>query len=307
MARKNEYDSGVTKKTITLVGIAVAAIALVVVATALIVNRSEAVAVVNGEKITKKELYQAMYEQIGKRTLDDLITERLIMQEADEQGVKVSEDEVQKRYQEIIDQNFSSEEELLQALQMYNMSKDELMENIQKELIMRKILGKDVKVTEEDMKKYFEENKEQFAQQEQVKVQHILLENKKDAEAVLAELKNGAVFTELAKEKSVDPGSKDKGGDLGYVARGDVVPEFAEAAFSLAPGETSDIVKTDYGYHIIKVLDKKPARPPNYEESKDKIKEILIDQGVQEKASQWMSDLRNQAKIEYKTEKTSEK
>jgi len=307
MARRNERDSGITRKTITLVGVAVAAIALVVVATALVVNRSEAVAVVNGEKITKEELYQAMYEQVGQRTLDDLVAERLIMQEAEKQGVTVSEDEVQRRYQEVVEQNFSSEQELLQALQMYNMTKDDLMDNIKKELIVRKVLGEDVKVTEEDMKKYFEENKERFAQREQVKVQHILLKNEEDAEAVLAEINNGADFAELAKEKSIDPGSKDKGGDLGYVTRNDVVPEFADAAFSLAPGEISGAVKTDYGYHIIKVLDKKPAREPDYETSKDKIRDILIEQAVQEKAPQWMSDLKSRAKIEYKTEKSDAK
>ena len=145
-----------------------------------------------------------------------------------------------------------------------------------------------IDISENDIKSYYEANKDsEFKEKEQVKARHILIkvpsgaseEEKKKlkekAEKILKEAKSGADFAELAKKHSEDEGTKDKGGDLGYFGRGRMVPEFEKAAFSLKPGEISDIVETQYGFHIIKVEDKKPERIKSLDEVKDQIERKL--------------------------------
>src|SRR5437870_10513499 len=97
-------------------------------------------------------------------------------------------------------------------------------------------------------------------------------EIKKKAEDVLKQAKEGAKFDELAKKYSEDPGSKDKGGDLSWIHQGQTVPEFEKTAFSLAPGQISDLVKTQYGFHIIKVLEKQTAHTKPFEEVRDALR-----------------------------------
>ncbi|MPZ18322.1 MAG: hypothetical protein GEV06_10470 [Luteitalea sp.] len=155
-------------------------------------------------------------------------------------------------------------------------------------------LGKAVTVSPQDAQQHYDDNIEQYSTPEQVRASHVLLEtNEKDeaevqkqAEGLLARIKEGADIAAIAKEYSDDPSSKDKGGDLGYFGRGAMVKEFEDVAFSLQPGQLSDLVKSQYGFHIIKVMDKKPAETRPFAEVQNQIVEQLKGQRAQARAKE---------------------
>jgi len=118
-----------------------------------------------------------------------------------------------------------------------------------------------------------------------------------EAKEILAQLQSGADFAELAKEHSTDTASKEKGGDLDYFTRGEMTAEFEKAAFSLPVGQISDVVKTDYGYHIIKVTDKQPAKEATLEESREKVREQLFNEKISARMSKWLTEAKEKADI----------
>lgn len=254
------------------------------------------VATVNGTDIKKDKLYDALVDAGGKQTLDSLITEELVNQEASKKGIKVTDADVTKEMDDI-KKGFSSDEEFQMALQQSGMSVEDLKKQMNMQVQIRKLLEPEVKVTDDDIKKYFDENKASFNTPEEVKASHILVKTKDEAEGILKQLKGGADFATLAKEKSIDPGSKDNGGDLGFFAKGVMEAPFEEAAFKLQKGEMSGIVQSSNGYHIIKVTDRKAAHTATLDEKKADIKETLITQGISSKASTWIADLKSKAKI----------
>jgi peptidyl-prolyl cis-trans isomerase C len=132
-----------------------------------------------------------------------------------------------------------------------------------------------------------------MSDEQEVRARHILVEKEEDAKAILAELKKGADFAQLAKQKSKDPGASE-GGDLGYFTKDQMVPEFATAAFKLEKGQISDPVKTQFGWHIIKVEDKRKRQLPEFDKVKDQIETF-----VQRKAQvEFVTKLRAEGKIE---------
>ena len=151
--------------------------------------------------------------------------------------------------------------------------------------IDRDYLLKNFKTSIKELKDYYNKNKESFKIPEQVKARHILLKTEKEAEKVLAQLKKGADFATLAKKYSIGPSGKN-GGDLGYFSRGQMVPAFEKAAFALKKGEISNIVKTQFGYHIIQVEDIKKGKVQKFKEVKKNIKTILENDFVNKKMSE---------------------
>jgi peptidyl-prolyl cis-trans isomerase C len=128
----------------------------------------------------------------------------------------------------------------------------------------------DKRLTDDAVKAWFEEHKVQFASP-QVRARHILVKDEKEAKAILADVKKGGDFAAIAKEKSADPGSGKQGGDLGWFEKRRMVPEFADAAFAAEPGQVVGPVKSQFGYHIIEVQEKRESTP--FDEVKDKLKE----------------------------------
>jgi peptidyl-prolyl cis-trans isomerase D len=143
-------------------------------------------------------------------------------------------------------------------------------------------ISQTITIPDAELRKFYDQNKEQYRVPERVKVRHILLKTtdkpaadipkiQAQAESILKQLQNGANFAELARKYSEDPGSAEKGGDLGWVVRGQTVKAFEDAAFSLKPGQLSGVIKTEYGFHILQVMDKEPGHVKPFEEVKDQI------------------------------------
>ncbi len=257
---------------------------------------SEIVAKINDHVITKDELYDLLVGQNGAQVLDALISEKIVAIEAEKQKINVSEKDVEAEINKIIE-NYGGEEVFNQAMEYYGYSIDDIKKNITTNTQIKKLLESSISISEEEMKNYFEENKEMFEQQEQVKASHILLETEEKANEVIEKLSAGGDFAELAKEYSTDEGSKGLGGDLGYFSRGEMVSDFEEAAFNLEIGKVSEPVESVHGFHIIKVEDKKEAKEANYEESKDMIKDILLDEKLPQAYQTWYQEKLNEYEI----------
>ncbi len=253
-------------------------------------GNSEVVASVNGEKISKDELYDAMLKQSGQQTLESLISKKVIELEAKKQKVTVSEKDIQNELNKYYEQ-YGGEEAFNQVLAQNGLTLDEVKKELVVNVKVTKLLKSRISVSEDEIKNYFEENKATFAQEKQVKASHILVDTEEKANEIKDKLAKGEDFAKLAKDNSKDTGSKENGGDLGFFGTGQMVKEFEEAAFALKAGEISEPVKTQFGYHIIKVTEIKNAEEANYEKSKAKISDILFEQKLQTEYSAWLQDL----------------
>jgi len=267
--------------------------------------KKEVVATVNGENITNAE-YRKAFDQVkaqiesspqytkdiwnqdyeGKKfldvvkenVLDSLIAQKLLLQEALKNNITVTDKEIEEEYQR--------EKEF---------NKDITKEDVKNYLLINKLFEeytKDVKVTEEELKKYYEDNKDRF---ETVKASHILVSDEKIAQDIYNRLMKGEDFATLAKEYSIDTATKDQGGDLGEFARGVMVPEFEQVAFSLKKGQISKPVKTDYGYHIIK---SEGATLKSFDEVKGDIEAYLLNDKKNQVITEKYDALEKAAKIQ---------
>jgi len=158
-----------------------------------------------------------------------------------------------------------------------------------------------VKLSEEEIEEYYKENKEDFIKDEEYHLRHILVETLKEAEAVLEKIRGGDDFAELAKENSLCP-SREKGGDLGFIARGMTVKPFEDAAFALKVGEISEVVQTEFGYHVIKLEEISPERQKTLEEAKAEIEYILLPEKQQDAFTNWLLSLKDEYNVQIKEE-----
>jgi peptidyl-prolyl cis-trans isomerase C len=182
---------------------------------------------------------------------------------------------------------------------------EEKLQDLKKRLIVESFLKKKVeaesKVSDEDLKKFYEQNKDKFKSGEQMKASHILVKTEKEAKDILAQLKSGANFEALAKKSSIDS-SAAKGGDLGWFGKGSMVPVFEKAALALKEGQISGIVKSDFGFHIIKLTGKRAAGIRPFEEVKEQIKGAIMPTKQQEVFQKIKDELKKTAKITIKEE-----
>lgn len=148
-------------------------------------------------------------------------------------------------------------------------------------------------LTDEALRQTYDEAVRSMAGQEEVRARHILVDGEDEAKAILEQLKSGADFAALAKEKSKDPGAAE-GGDLGYFTRDQMVPEFADVAFKMYPGQLSNPVKTQFGWHVIKLEDRRNKQPPEFEKVKDQIEAYL----ARKAQTEFIAKLRQSAKVE---------
>lgn len=285
---------------------------------------SEVVATVNGEKITKEQYERRLkeektaYEQRGavpadlsKQVLDMLINEKIISQLAEEQGITISETDTKEEVKTFI-KNLGSEEKFQEFLKKEGMSEKSFYERIKQrktEDALENKVAKNIKVSEEEALRYFDNNREQFNEPEKVRFRHILIKTekrteeqaKKIAQEIINELEKGDDFIKLAKEKSEDPASKDNGGEY-EISRGQMAEEIEKIVFSLKPGTiTKTPVKTQFGYHVIKTEEKIPAKIRTFDEVKETVIAQLTEQKKQEALFKLFSNFSQKTKVEYKT------
>lgn len=210
-----------------------------------------------------------------EKILEGIIEDTLQLKKAGELGIVVSDEEINVEL-ENFKTYFDSDEKFNEFLTAQKMTEDYLKDNIRKDMIVNKLrekLTEDITVTDEDIDTYYASHQNEFFS---VKASHILVATEEEAKAVKQRLNSGESFNELAKELSIDPSAAQNAGDLGYFKHGDMVEPFEKAAFDLQVGQISDIVATQFGYHIIKVEDKKL-------ESLDEIREELRNNLLSEK------------------------
>lgn len=223
-------------------------------------EKKDILAVVGTKEITAMDVDSA---------LQSLGPQRAMQFQSEEGRAKLLEDLINQElfYLNAIDNNADEEEEFKNEMK-------KIKENFLKQYAIGKLLS-EVKVEEKEAKEFYENNKEQFISAEGVQASHILVEDESQAKEISAELNNGLSFEDAAKKYSKCP-SNERGGDLGFFSKGQMVPEFENAAFSMEKGEVSEPVKTQFGYHIIKLTDKKDADTKSFDEVKDNIYGQLI-------------------------------
>lgn len=240
----------------------------------------EVLAVIGKEKITLGEFneliesfppqYQNIIREDKERFLDDVINRKLLYHEALKRKLDKDKD-VKKKIRDMTEQILINE-------------------------VLIKEVKEKVSVSEEEMKQYYESHKDEFQEPEEVRARHILVDTEEEAKEIADLISKGSDFSTLAKERSKCP-SKDRGGDLGFFGRGQMDPEFEKVAFNLKVGEVSGIVKTRFGYHIIKLEEKKPARLKDYSTVKNLIRQRLITRKNEERSNAFIEELRNKSKI----------
>ena len=258
------------------------------------------------------EIPAQQIEMLRASVADMLVEEELVKQKLAEKKIAVTDEQATEKITEIAGQRGQTLEDVEKEISNYGMTLADLKEQIklklQIETLMEAEMG-DNAVTEEDAKKFYDENPQHFNQPEQVKASHILCGKRGITEAdypaelekikaAQGRLKAGEAFEDVAKDVSTCPSSA-KGGDLGFFGKGQMDPAFEEAAFGLEVGQTSDIVKTSFGYHIIKVTDKKEAGSTPFEEAKDQIMQYLTQQKQQEFWQEYSKTMKDAATIEY--------
>lgn len=268
--RGTTMDKSAKKSYIILA--AVVAVVVLAAAAWIIFNRATAIAIVNGERITRKDFLEKLESQAGMAVLSEMINNSLVAQEAAKAGVEVTQERLDEEMAKI-KENLGDQFEY--TLSMYGMTEESLKTTLYQNLLAYEISTKDIVVTDEQIATDYETNKDYYLEPAQVKASHILVRTKEEAQAVLDELKKGADFVELAKARSIDTGTAENGGDLGYFGSGAMVEAFEKAAFALAPGQLSGIVETEFGFHVILCVDKKAEKMPTLEEARDKVIEKI--------------------------------
>lgn len=278
---------------------------------------ANAVAIVAGTPVTKAELDRFFsqrekaaeaqgqtfpkagtpeYVELRNQAVDFLVQRIELAKEAESLGITLTDQAVTERVDELKNQFFNGDEaKYKQELESLGLTDDDVRADARAQLIAEQIFDKvtkDVKVTAEDVKSYYDANQEQFEVPESREVAHILVKTKKEAQDLYTQLQDGADFAELAKKHSLDTASAEDGGKL-TDERGSFVPEFEKVAFALDTGEIGEPVKSEFGWHIIRALaDTQPAETTSFEDAKDSIEEQLLEERRNEAMSTWVDQVR---------------
>lgn len=273
------------------------------------------VAVVNGEIISRdefeKELQRNLHsvdavdprtpeqvEPMRKALLEELVERRLLLQAAAKVNIAVTPEEVDRGVMRI-SADYPAEG-FDEALAQSQLTQAELKRKTRALLIIEKLFEAQVyprvAVTEEEIRQYYEENKSDFQLPEEVRAQQIVVKTLDEARKVQQQLRQGKKFPDLARKYSLSADAK-VGGDLGFFARGQMPPAFDEVAFKLAVGQVSDVVATEYGFHLFKVLAKKPAQTKELAEARREVEQKILKLKRAEAQRAYVNRLRQEATI----------
>lgn len=247
-------------------------------------EEGQVLATVDGEKITTKEFAQALDKipmnmkmivatESGKKSyLDNLIVKKLLLREAKKDKID-SDKDFQERLADI-------------------------REQLLIESVLKKRISADPQLSDEELKKYYDAHKEEFKKDTEIATRHILVKTEQEAKQIQSRLAKGEDFAELAKKYSIEPNAKATGGDVGSHPKGTLLPEYEAAAFKLTkPGQVSGIVKSQLGYHIIKLEGIRPPTYVSFEDVKDFIKQKIVQERQKELLGKYIDGLRKTAKI----------
>lgn len=253
-----------------------------------------------------------MDPMIERQAIENAISRKLLLEQVKRENLTVPESDVDAEFQRFRGQ-FPDSAVFVQQLQSADLTeqtvRDRLRENLQINQLVESHTAQAGVVTPQDVEAFYRENPEQFRSPEQVRASHILVRSdasdapdarsarRARADSILAALKHGAEFAKTAGERSDDPGSAERGGDLDYFARGQMVPSFEAAAFSLGVGQLSGVVETQYGFHILKVTDKKPSGTISLQEAQPRLAQYLQTRQKSTALREWVDELRSQAKV----------
>jgi foldase protein PrsA len=264
------------------------------------------------------------YRNFERGVAEYLVIQEVLSQEASTFNVTITDQDVQAELQQVKQMFQGDEEKFKAALKTQNLTLDQLTESIRENLLLDKmkaaVTGNQT-VTEDQASAYYQAHKAEYVEQESRNVRHILISPfstlpdgtvsttatqaewdaaKSEAEKVRSEILNGADFVTEAEKYSDDAVTKDSGGDLGAVSRGQMVPAFEEAVFSLQKGDLSEPVKTQYGYHLIEVTDITPAQQLAYDQVKESIKTTLLSQEQSDAWQAWLAQKEAELGVVYR-------
>lgn len=254
---------------------------------------------------------QKLLTDYRKQQLEKYASKLVLVMEARARGLKLTDATVnaifQDQVQTILTQNNISEGQLLEALKKEGITSLEqykemfVQQNTEVLLIeeLKHTVLDPVTTAETDVQAFYQNNQKQFTRDLAVRARHIIVDTQEKADALLVRLKAGADFVQLAKETSGGTTAQD-GGDLGFITKGQTVPEFDAVIFNMKVGEISNVIKTQYGFHIIKVEEIRPAGIASFAEVKDEISRYLTEQKRQQTWDQFIVDLKKLANIEIK-------
>ncbi len=242
------------------------------------------------------------YSDLRNQLVDYMIQQKLLINQSEKFGIEISDKDIDKGVKDLKKQVANGDEkEFEKQMKAAGYTMEQVRKDIEFELLSKKLYArvvKDIEISDKEAKKFYNENKDQFTTKESRAVSHILVKDKAKAQSIYEQVKDGneKTFAKLAKANSTDPGSKDKGGDLGEIQRGQTVPEFDKAAFALKTGEVSEPVKSDYGYHVILATgDIKPESVKKFDDVKSDIKKQLKSQQEGDRYNEWIKDIRKDA------------
>jgi parvulin-like peptidyl-prolyl isomerase len=270
------------------------------------------IALVNNEPIFEKEL--VLFEKVNKicfkgidyeslsksDIINQLIERKIVLQEAKKLKIDVEDRELEQKLKEISEHFFTEDfkDVLRSNLITFNDWKKEMKEQMIFEKVVSQLVG-NIEIPDSDIKKYYYANLKNFKYNEMVHAYQILVKTNTEITEIKRDLDNGESFERLARIKSISPEGKN-GGDLGYFTRDEMPPEIVNVVFNLPIGKISDIVKTDYGYHIFKVVDKKKGGIKSLSEVKEEIIEKLKLDKKNKFFKDWIKGLREKADVKIK-------
>jgi peptidyl-prolyl cis-trans isomerase SurA len=253
--------------------------------------------------------------EVCRNVLEKMIEEKLIDQEVKKAGVKVPSKDVEGALEEIKRKNSATQEDLERALTKDGVTLEAFKKEIEKKLLRLKLISwaikTESKVEEKELRDFYQKNMDRYRRNESYRPGHILfivpkgatpeeiLEIRKQCQKVLEKIKGGEDFGEMALLYSQDATAKDRG-ELGYFRKGELLPAFEKEALRLRIGEVSGIIRTEYGFHLIKLLDRKGGDAPPFEEIKEKVHADYLDREKENAIQQFLSTLKGKSVIEIK-------